>query len=389
MTAEDWTSPDRYARHRLIDWWDQERVAAANVLVVGAGALGNEVIKNLGLIGVGAMTIIDLDRVEYTNLSRSILFRDSDVGEWKADAAARAVRKVNPDVNVRTIVGDIEFALGVGELKEFSVILGCLDSVNARWALNRAAIAAGVRWINGGINPTAGEVALFSPGQRPCYECAMTDTMWARFNERYSCNKLLRALPARTLPTTSILASMTAALQVQQALFEVHDAPEGQRGLRPGQKLYMSVKPYSLFVVDLPMNDECLAHDVPAIACEIPVLPEEVTTVEVFSYLRKVGVRPEWVELGFDVVSGLECGRCGIEEVCTPVKLASPSLAVCPLCGDQRTASSVSKILEDDPLASVALSRLGYPPRAVLSIVTETGTIGLALTKPRGDADGK
>ncbi len=66
---------DRYSRLKLIGWWDQERIAAAKVLVVGAGALGNEVLKNLALLGIGHIVLIDLDHVDKTNLTRSILFR--------------------------------------------------------------------------------------------------------------------------------------------------------------------------------------------------------------------------------------------------------------------------------------------------------------------------
>src|ERR1700710_2812493 len=83
---------DRYSRLRLIPWWRQERLAAAKVLVVGAGALGNEVIKNLALLGIGTTYLIDLDDVEPSNLSRSVLFRQADGGRPKAVVAAeRAV----------------------------------------------------------------------------------------------------------------------------------------------------------------------------------------------------------------------------------------------------------------------------------------------------------
>ena len=71
---------DRYGRLRLISWWRQERLAAAKVLVVGAGALGNEVLKNLALVGLGTIYVIDLDDVEPSNLSRSVLFRSEDGG---------------------------------------------------------------------------------------------------------------------------------------------------------------------------------------------------------------------------------------------------------------------------------------------------------------------
>ncbi len=80
---------DRYGRLRLISWWRQERLATAKVLVVGAGALGNEVIKNLALLGVGTTYLIDLDEIEASNLSRSVLFCAEDAGRPKAEVAAR------------------------------------------------------------------------------------------------------------------------------------------------------------------------------------------------------------------------------------------------------------------------------------------------------------
>ena len=79
---------DRYERFRLIEWWNQDRLKAASALVVGAGALGNEVAKNLALLGVGRIWIADFDRIETTNLTRSALFRGSDVGKWKAQVLA-------------------------------------------------------------------------------------------------------------------------------------------------------------------------------------------------------------------------------------------------------------------------------------------------------------
>src|SRR5215212_166323 len=91
---------DRYGRLRLIPWWRQEKLAAARVLVVGAGALGNEVLKNLALLGVGTTLVIDLDTVEPSNLSRSVLFRAEDGGRPKAEAAAQRAREINPEVTI-------------------------------------------------------------------------------------------------------------------------------------------------------------------------------------------------------------------------------------------------------------------------------------------------
>ena len=63
---------DRYSRLRLIGWWDQEKIASAKILVVGAGALGNEVLKNLALLGLGHVYLIDFDEIQDSNLTRSV-----------------------------------------------------------------------------------------------------------------------------------------------------------------------------------------------------------------------------------------------------------------------------------------------------------------------------
>src|SRR3954467_9795943 len=90
---------DRFHRFRLIGWWDQARLARAKVLVIGAGALGNEIIKNLALLGGGNVLIADMDRIENSNLSRSALYRASDNGKLKADVAARSAKDIYPDIS--------------------------------------------------------------------------------------------------------------------------------------------------------------------------------------------------------------------------------------------------------------------------------------------------
>src|SRR3954463_1414037 len=105
---------DRFGRFRLIGWWDQARLARAKVLVIGAGALGNEIVKNLALLGVGNVLIVDMDRIENSNLSRSILYRATDNGTYKAQAAARAARDVYPDIRSHALVANAVYDIGLG-----------------------------------------------------------------------------------------------------------------------------------------------------------------------------------------------------------------------------------------------------------------------------------
>src|SRR5689334_15768239 len=91
---------DRYSRLRLIAWWDQSKLGKSTMLVVGAGALGNEVVKNLALLGIGRIFLVDFDTIEPSNLARSVLFRSADKGRSKAEVAAERARELNPDVNI-------------------------------------------------------------------------------------------------------------------------------------------------------------------------------------------------------------------------------------------------------------------------------------------------
>ena len=87
---------DRFSRFRLIPWWDQSKIAACKLLVIGAGALGNEILKNASLLGFRQVVIVDMDRIDETNLSRTVLYRQENIGEFKANVAAQMYQRIAP-----------------------------------------------------------------------------------------------------------------------------------------------------------------------------------------------------------------------------------------------------------------------------------------------------
>src|SRR5215472_17433410 len=97
---------DRFSRLRLIPWWNEDKIRNARVLVIRAGALGNEVLKNLALLGFRNIGVVDLDRIEESNQSRTVLYRCHDVGEFKAQVAARALQEISPYENWRPNIGN-------------------------------------------------------------------------------------------------------------------------------------------------------------------------------------------------------------------------------------------------------------------------------------------
>ncbi|MCW5962654.1 MAG: ThiF family adenylyltransferase [Bryobacterales bacterium] len=184
---------DRFSRLRLLPWWRQDVIEAARVLVVGAGALGNEILKNLALLGFRDVLVVDLDCIEASNLSRGVLFRQEDVGQAKANVAARAVRALYPNCRIQGMHANVLQDIGLGVFDWADVIIGGLDNREARLFLNRAAWKLGKPWIDGAIEGLNGVARVFEAGKPACYECTLGEVDWAILNRRMSCNLLTSA----------------------------------------------------------------------------------------------------------------------------------------------------------------------------------------------------
>ena len=151
--------------------FSREQVSNLRVMVVGAGALGNEVIKNLSLLGVNTLCIVDRDVIEISNLTRSILFCVPEISEVirdktpKAEFAARRVQQINDEVRAVPIVGEIA-DVGLGLIRRMDLVFGCLDNEFARLELGWACRRTNRLLIDGGLgtrNYSSGLVSVF-PG---------------------------------------------------------------------------------------------------------------------------------------------------------------------------------------------------------------------------------
>ncbi|MCL5227406.1 HesA/MoeB/ThiF family protein [Pseudomonas nunensis] len=215
-------SSDRYQRHSLIDWFSQEDVKAATFAIVGCGAVGNEVAKNLALLGVGNVDLYDFDTIELHNLTRSVLFREGDVGSFKAEVAAARIEELDPNINVGFFLGDFWDEMSLDRAASYSCIICCVDNFEARIRLNQLCLIAKTNLINTGIDSRFCQVEVFpfaSTTRVACYECNLPNSAYERMQARYSCGWLKKiSFVEKKIPTTIITSSLTGALAVSNAL---------------------------------------------------------------------------------------------------------------------------------------------------------------------------
>ena len=255
-------------------------------MVVGCGALGNEVLKDLVLTGVRHLVIVDFDTVEADNLSRSVLFsrEDAAAGRRKVEAATDRLRQMNPDLDIQPIFGDIAYDVGLGLIRRMDVVLGCVDNRWARYCINRLCMRAGIPWVDGGIEGLEGTARVFKPGEN-CYACNLGPEGLKDMAYRMPCSGVIRRdLAAGKSLTTPIAAAIIAAVEVQEALKIIEK--EGNGDSLCGKMFYYEGEHLTTRIVDFKAyDDDCPVHE-----CWEPVestpLTTQSTIAEALDYLN-------------------------------------------------------------------------------------------------------
>ena len=358
------TEDDRFARFRLMSWWDQPRLAAARVLVIGAGALGNEILKNLALLGIGRAVVCDLDQIEQSNLSRSVLFREGDRGRAKSVIAAERAREIHPGFAVTPWVGNIVYDLGLGLYRWADVILAGLDNREARVAINRAAARAGKIWIDGAIERLDGVARVFDPACGPCYECTMSANDWKMLAARRSCALLSRAdLAQGKTPTTPTTGSIIAGIQCQEAVKWLH-------GLETlvGRGFVFEGLSHQSYVVSYTRKDDCPSHD-PLEPVQVLDWRRDNTTGRQLWERAEADLGPGAIlEFQADLLSGLECPHCAVATTCfSSLGRVTEREGLCPRCGAPRIPLTYHTLSGTEPFLDQPLERLGVPAWEVIT----------------------
>ncbi len=300
---------DPFERQRRIEWWDQNILRKSKMMIVGAGALGNETLKNLALLGVGGLFIVDFDTISGSNLSRTVLFRKQDIGREKAAAAAEATRALalESTAQVEYFHGDMVWDLGLGVYRRMDIALGCVDNDEARLATNRACRSVGVPWINAGILGLSGNVMIFG-SDGVCYECNATPEQIQDARSRYdSCESVRkRFLQEEKMPTVQVTSALISALQVQEAVKLIHNQQPAT-----GKRIAFNGLTNGYLVITLQPLDECLAHGTYENIRELPLSAHQGTLDDLFLAIEEDLGQDAILDLGRRFILEIRCRYCG------------------------------------------------------------------------------
>lgn len=380
----------------LLSWFKKERVRNSRVLVAGAGALGNEVVKDLALFGVGHIFVVDFDRVEITNLTRSVLFREQDAVDrnFKAEVVARRAMEINPQIKVTPIVGNLFSDVGLGIYRDVDVVIGCLDSRIARYLLNRLCMRSGKTWIDGSIENLTGTVRVFSPGVS-CYECGLSREEFNHIMLRTGCGDVVRMqTSAGRVATTPISASIIGAMQAQEAIKVIHrndDDPSAFRTLEGRMLHYQGMTNSMNIYKNASWKKNCPAHEKWENVIEGPGMTSGMTVRKALSSLREL-FGSDFVEI--NLRNNKFVDFIVADDTDTEFKVMMPDSKIesyIKKTPELRKMSYRTKFLKsffenidsEFPYQDLTLEQIGVPPFDVIQVTSDLGLHYVELTADR------
>lgn len=342
----------KYNRQEKIRGWDKRVISTANVLVVGAGTTGNEVIKNLCLLGIGNIGIIDFDIIEEVNLNRCVLFEPSQIGKSKAEVAVSQAKRLNPEINVIAYKADVIYDFGFLFFKQFDCVIITVDNIEARMWVNRYCLLVDTPLIDTGIEGLLGNIFVREKNDNHCLECRWDKEIYRRLSEKYSCLKIGLDNEFYTIPMVITTASIIGGLAVQECIRILHSK---------SNLLFNNVNNFHWYSAEnttiinwkIERNENCLGHlyvknvnykDTLEFSIDLPIslLKEKI----------KSQFHTDNVELIYDkeIVYSSYCRKCGEEDKnFLPTFLGKFKRYKCKFCGhDDVVPQKISPYLEGE-----------------------------------------
>ncbi|HAW58846.1 MAG TPA: hypothetical protein DCX03_07520 [Bacteroidales bacterium] len=361
---------DRFAGPRRISWWDQDILEKSNVLVVGAGTLGNEVCKNLALLGIGNITVIDNDVVEIGNLSRSVLMREEDVKtppQYKSNVVAKRMKELYSKINVTPIVADVVRQYGNCNYKKFNLVLMTVDNLEARIYINRFCQLWRVPLIDGGLDGLLCNVQVIIPPETACYECGLGDSDYKRLSQKYSCGGLMKNAPDRKIPMVITSSAIAAGLMTQEAIKILH----GVQPILSGKKAILDGNTNEFNILSINRVEDCYGHyELNPEKLLILDFTNEITLKDLKKLIRKEVDQNVRIYHDNTIIYSGKCNECGYSKdlFYQNINIKEINL-ICDKCGSQMWPDLSGQLKNDED----TLANHGVPDNHLLTLYFDDG----------------
>jgi molybdopterin/thiamine biosynthesis adenylyltransferase len=165
---------ERYARSLVLPGWGteaQQKLAGANVLLIGAGGLGSPCAFQLAAVGIGRLTIVEGDAVELSNLQRQTIHSTDDLGRPKVESAAEKLRALRPDIDLVLVEDRLSPSNALDLFSSADVVVDASDNYETRFLANDAAVLTATPLAHGSVFRYEGQATTIVPGKGPCLRC--------------------------------------------------------------------------------------------------------------------------------------------------------------------------------------------------------------------------
>jgi adenylyltransferase/sulfurtransferase len=287
-----------------------EIIRKSKILVIGAGAGGNEVLKNLALMGFGNFTIVDFDPIEDSNLSRTTLFSKSDIGKSKAEIAAKSLQKVclHEAPNVIGINAKIQ-NIGKQIFEENDIVICCVDTMDARAYINDWCVRLKKPFFEMGFEKFVVQISFF-PNEKPTDACLREVIGFGNFaGVRQSCSKLKMAdLKLDHIPTIQVAAALAGSLVATEIiLFLKGESRLGNRVLQYASNCHRILE------IDYPQSEKCHLHEQSTYQTFKSSLERTHTFHDLLIELKDRFNSDFYINWDEEYIYSMECESCGKE----------------------------------------------------------------------------
>jgi adenylyltransferase/sulfurtransferase len=207
----------------------QLRIESASALLIGVGGIGCATASFLAASGVGHLVLSDFDTVDETNLGRQTLYGPGDVGDYKAELAARRLGVINPDIEITPVTERLSGAALTDAVSKADIVLDATDNFPSRFLINDACVSANRCLVVGAAIRLEGQIAEFGPdySTSPCYRCVYQEADESL--EDCAGNGVLGPVPGVIGSLMAVEAlKYLAGVEWQRGILRLYDATSGE-----------------------------------------------------------------------------------------------------------------------------------------------------------------